>query len=144
YAVPRRGRGVRRGGAGSGGRPRRVTAVAGARLGVRILAINLILYPIERAREGAQNVVVTRAATGGGKSGGMGAARRDRESSMKVIEANDVHRVLEFRTLIEALRRTFGSPAGMPQRLMFRLDPDGESRDVFALLPSWNGDGMGG
>jgi len=73
----------------------------------------------------------------------MSAARRDRESSMKVIEANDVHRVLEFRTLIEALRRAFGSPAGMPQRLMFRLDPDGESRDVFALLPSWNGDVIG-
>ena len=62
---------------------------------------------------------------------------------MRVIEANDVHRGLEFPALIEALRRAFGSPAGMPQRLMFPLDPDGGSRDVFALLPSWNADVIG-
>ncbi|HEX7119573.1 MAG TPA: ornithine cyclodeaminase family protein [Longimicrobiales bacterium] len=61
---------------------------------------------------------------------------------MRVIEATDVHRVLEFPPLVEALREAFGSPAGTPQRMMFPLSA-GESRDAFALLPSWNGDVIG-
>ncbi len=61
---------------------------------------------------------------------------------MRVIEAADVHRVLEFPALIEALRTAFGGRAGMPPRLMYRLD-EGRSHDVFALLPAWADDVVG-
>jgi 1-pyrroline-2-carboxylate reductase [NAD(P)H] len=61
---------------------------------------------------------------------------------MRVIEAVDVHRTLEFPTLIEALRRAFGGPAGMPRRMVFRLDGDA-SRDAFALLPAWTSEVIG-
>lgn len=61
---------------------------------------------------------------------------------MRVIEAADVHRVLEFPILIEALRATFGGEASAPPRLMFRLD-GASSHDVFALLPAWSGDVVG-
>lgn len=61
---------------------------------------------------------------------------------MRVIEAADVHRVLEFPALIEALRSAFGGPAGMPRRMVFRLDGDA-SHDAFALLPAWTGDVIG-
>jgi 1-pyrroline-2-carboxylate reductase [NAD(P)H] len=60
---------------------------------------------------------------------------------MRVIEAADVHRVLEFPALVEALRRTFGGQAGMPRRMVFRLDDT--SRDAFAVLPAWNAEVMG-
>jgi 1-pyrroline-2-carboxylate reductase [NAD(P)H] len=53
-----------------------------------------------------------------------------------------VHRVLEFPELIEALRAAFGGRASAPPRLMYRLD-DGESHDVFALLPAWSDDVIG-
>lgn len=61
---------------------------------------------------------------------------------MRVIEAADVHRVLEFPALIEALRHAFGGPASMPRRMVFRLDGDA-SHDAFALLPAWTGDVIG-
>ncbi len=61
---------------------------------------------------------------------------------MRVIEATDVHRVLEFPILIEALRATFGGEASAPPRLMFRLDGP-RSHDVFALLPAWSDDVVG-
>ncbi|CAN5633330.1 ornithine cyclodeaminase family protein [soil metagenome] len=61
---------------------------------------------------------------------------------MRVIEATDVHRVLEFPALIEALRTAFGGPAGMPRRMVFRLDGDA-SHDAFALLPAWNSEVIG-
>lgn len=54
----------------------------------------------------------------------------------------DVHRVLEFPVLIEALRAAFGGRAGTPPRLMYRLD-DGHSHDVFALLPAWTDEVIG-
>jgi 1-pyrroline-2-carboxylate reductase [NAD(P)H] len=57
---------------------------------------------------------------------------------MRVIEADDVHRVLEFPALVQALRSAFGSPAGMPRRMVFRLDEESGSPDAFALLPAWN------
>jgi 1-pyrroline-2-carboxylate reductase [NAD(P)H] len=56
---------------------------------------------------------------------------------MRVIEAADVHRVLEFPELVEALRTAFGGAAGMPRRMVFRLDGDA-SHDAFAVLPAWN------
>lgn len=61
---------------------------------------------------------------------------------MRVIEADDVNRVLDFPALVEALRSAFGGPAGMPRRMVFRLGED-ESRDAFALLPAWNADVIG-
>lgn len=61
---------------------------------------------------------------------------------MRVIEADDVHRVLEFPTLIEALRSAFARPAGVPRRMLFRLAGE-ESRDEFALLPAWTDDVIG-
>ncbi len=61
---------------------------------------------------------------------------------MQVIEAADVHRVLEFPIVIEALRATFGGEASAPPRLMYRLD-GGRSHDVFALLPAWSEDVVG-
>lgn len=61
---------------------------------------------------------------------------------MRVIEAADVHRVLEFPIAMEALRATFGGEASAPPRLMYRLD-GGKSHDVFALLPAWSDDVVG-
>jgi 1-pyrroline-2-carboxylate reductase [NAD(P)H] len=61
---------------------------------------------------------------------------------VRVIEAVDVHRVLEFPLVIEALRATFGGEASAPPRLMYRLDGD-RSHDVFALLPAWSDDVVG-
>ena len=61
---------------------------------------------------------------------------------MRVIEAADVHRVLEFPALIEALRQAFSGPAGMPRRMVFRLD-EGKSHDAFAVLPAWNAEVIG-
>lgn len=61
---------------------------------------------------------------------------------MRVIEAADVHRVLDFPAVVEALRATFGGPAGTPPRIMYRMDGD-RSHDVFALLPAWADDVVG-
>jgi len=60
---------------------------------------------------------------------------------MRVIEAADVHRVLDFPALVAALRQAFGGPAGMPRRMVFRLD-EGKD-DAFAVLPAWNADVIG-
>ena len=62
---------------------------------------------------------------------------------MRIIEAEDVQRVLDFPAVIEALRTAFGSPAGTPPRTMYKLDEDPKSSDVFALLPSWTQDAIG-
>lgn len=68
--------------------------------------------------------------------------QQNRGTWMRVIEAADVHRVLDFPALVEALRRAFGGPAGMPRRMVFRLD-DGQSHDAFAVLPAWNAEVIG-
>jgi 1-pyrroline-2-carboxylate reductase [NAD(P)H] len=60
---------------------------------------------------------------------------------MRVIEAADVHRVLDFPALVAALRQAFGGPAGMPRRMVFRLDEG--KHDAFAVLPAWNADVIG-
>jgi 1-pyrroline-2-carboxylate reductase [NAD(P)H] len=62
---------------------------------------------------------------------------------MRFIQAADVHRVLEFTDLIDALRRAFGSPAGTPRRMVFRLDENDSTHDAFALLPAWNDEVIG-
>lgn len=60
---------------------------------------------------------------------------------MKIIEAAEVHRVLSFGPLVEALREAFASPAGMPRRRVYPLAEG--ARDAFALLPAWNDEVIG-
>lgn len=62
---------------------------------------------------------------------------------MRIIEAADVHRVLDFPPLVEAIRAAFGGVAGMPQRMVFRLDESDGKHDAFAVLPAWNADVIG-
>ncbi|CAN5623607.1 ornithine cyclodeaminase family protein [soil metagenome] len=62
------------------------------------------------------------------------------QGALKIIEAEDVQRVLDFPMLIAALREAFGAPASVPRRVLFRLDEDGPGREVFALLPAWTDD----
>jgi 1-pyrroline-2-carboxylate reductase [NAD(P)H] len=61
---------------------------------------------------------------------------------MRILDARDVHRVLNFPDLVVALRDTFGAPAGTPRRMVFRLEDNG-SADAFAVLPSWNAEAIG-
>lgn len=61
---------------------------------------------------------------------------------MRILEAQDVHRSLNFPDLVTAVRDTFGAPAGTPRRMVFRLEENG-SNDAFAVLPSWNDDVIG-
>lgn len=62
---------------------------------------------------------------------------------MKIIEAEQVHGTLSFPALIEELRGVFGSGAGTPRRMVFRLDEEAGSHDAFALLPAWTSDVIG-
>jgi 1-pyrroline-2-carboxylate reductase [NAD(P)H] len=62
---------------------------------------------------------------------------------MKIIEAADVHRTLDFPGLIDTIRGTFGKPAGTPRRTVFRLDESSSDHDAFAVLPSWSQDVIG-
>ena len=62
---------------------------------------------------------------------------------MKIIEAADVHRVLNFPDLVAALRETFGSPAGTPRRTVFQLAENDPFHDAFAVLPAWSKDAIG-
>ncbi len=62
---------------------------------------------------------------------------------MKIVEAKDIHRVMNFPDLIEALRDAFAKPAGTPQRQVFPLDESPESHDAFAVLPAWNTKAIG-
>ncbi len=62
---------------------------------------------------------------------------------MKIIEAADVHRVLNFPDLVNALRETFGSPAGTPRRTVFQLNENDPFHDAFAVLPAWSTEAIG-
>ena len=62
----------------------------------------------------------------------------ERTPFVKIIEAADVHRVLGFPELIDAIRVTFGKPAGTPRRTVYRLDEHSAHHDAFAVLPSWS------
>ena len=62
---------------------------------------------------------------------------------MKVIDAIDVHRVLTFPHLVDALRATFGKPAGTPRRTVYQLREDDPFHDAFAVLPAWSADVIG-
>lgn len=62
---------------------------------------------------------------------------------MQVIEASEVHAALNFKDLVEALRRAFGGPAGAPPRSVYKLEEDGSSNDAFAVLPAWSSEVIG-
>jgi 1-pyrroline-2-carboxylate reductase [NAD(P)H] len=62
---------------------------------------------------------------------------------MRTIEAEDVHRVLNFPDLVGAIRNAFGATAGTPRRMVFRLDEQSATHDAFAVLPAWNADVIG-
>ncbi len=57
---------------------------------------------------------------------------------MKIIAAHDVHRVLNFPDLVEALRATFAKPAGTPRRNVYELSENYPFHDALAVLPAWN------
>lgn len=62
---------------------------------------------------------------------------------MKLIDADQVNRSLQFPALIEALDQGFAQDFGMPQRQVFSLSPDPAKHDGFAVLPAWNQDVIG-
>lgn len=62
---------------------------------------------------------------------------------MKVIEAAQVHQVMNFKELIPAIEETFAGEHGMPQRNVFCLEKDSDHGDAFAVLPSWNSKAIG-
>ena len=53
---------------------------------------------------------------------------------MRIIEASEVERALNFPALLDALQAGFASDYGMPPRQVFQLG----GADGFALLPAWN------
>jgi 1-pyrroline-2-carboxylate reductase [NAD(P)H] len=64
-------------------------------------------------------------------------------TEMKIVEADDVHRVLNFPDLVQALRATFGQPAGTPRRTVYQLDESDPYHDAFAVLPAWSSEVIG-
>lgn len=62
---------------------------------------------------------------------------------MKIIEAEEVNRSLDFPALINALDAGFKQDFSMPQRQVFALSPDLNKHDGFAVLPAWNEDVVG-
>ncbi|MES2350679.1 MAG: ornithine cyclodeaminase family protein [Pseudomonadota bacterium] len=58
---------------------------------------------------------------------------------MKILEAEQVDRALDFPSLIDAIEAGFRDDFGMPPRQVFQLaGKDASSHDGFALLPAWN------
>lgn len=62
---------------------------------------------------------------------------------MRVIEAEEVQRVLDFPALVAALRSTFASPAGTPRRTVYQLAQHDPFHDAFAVLPAWTDEVIG-
>lgn len=62
---------------------------------------------------------------------------------MKLIDADQVNRSLQFPALIDALEQGFQHDFGMPQRQVFALSHDPLKHDGFAVLPAWNQDVIG-
>ncbi|RLV60204.1 ornithine cyclodeaminase family protein [Parashewanella curva] len=60
---------------------------------------------------------------------------------MKLINSSQVKQALTFPELVGALRQTFSSSFGMPQRQVFELSD--KNHDAFAVLPAWNEEVMG-
>lgn len=60
---------------------------------------------------------------------------------MRLIDGDTVHRLLDWRGLVEALRRAHQGP--MPEGRDLALDePGGDGERSFILLPSWQRDGL--
>ena len=58
---------------------------------------------------------------------------------MKILEAEQVDRALDFPALIDAIEAGFREDFGMPPRQVFQLaGNNSSSHDGFALLPAWN------
>ena len=49
---------------------------------------------------------------------------------MKIIEASQVHQVLQFPNLITALNDGFSRPFSMPPRQVFSLAPEWDTNDA--------------
>lgn len=62
---------------------------------------------------------------------------------MRVIDADEVKKSLNFSTLIPGLKAAFSSDFGMPQRSLYHLPTDEGQDDSFAVLPAWNNEVMG-
>jgi len=62
---------------------------------------------------------------------------------MKVIEKEQVHKILNFNDLIPALDKSFAGDFNMPKRQVFELAPGCEKHNAFAVLPAWNEDVIG-
>ena len=62
---------------------------------------------------------------------------------MKVIEAEEVQRALDFPSLVAALRTAFGAPAGTPRRTVYQLAEGDPFHDAFAVLPAWTEEVIG-
>jgi hypothetical protein len=62
---------------------------------------------------------------------------------MKVIEKEQVHKVLNFKDLIPALDKGFAGDFNMPKRQVFELAPGCEKHNAFAVLPAWNEEVIG-
>lgn len=62
---------------------------------------------------------------------------------MKIIEADEVNRSLDFPALINALDAGFRQSFSMPQRQVFSLSEDMTKHDGFAVLPAWNEEVVG-
>jgi 1-pyrroline-2-carboxylate reductase [NAD(P)H] len=62
---------------------------------------------------------------------------------MKVIEADEVERALDFPSLVAALRSAFAGPAGTPRRTVYALAENDPFHDAFAVLPAWNDEIIG-
>lgn len=62
---------------------------------------------------------------------------------MRVIEADEVQRALDFPSLVAALRATFAAPAGTPRRSVYQLAENDPYHDAFAVLPAWTDEAIG-
>jgi 1-pyrroline-2-carboxylate reductase [NAD(P)H] len=57
---------------------------------------------------------------------------------MRIITADEVHKVMSFPYLIDVLQNGYAGQYTMPPRQVLRLSTAENNHDAFALLPSWN------
>ncbi|MBO2680498.1 ornithine cyclodeaminase family protein [Shewanella algae] len=55
---------------------------------------------------------------------------------MKIIPAEQIQQVLDFPSLITALKHSFANAPDLPKRNLYPLDKS--SKDAFAVLPAWD------
>lgn len=62
---------------------------------------------------------------------------------MRVIDAENVHRLLEYPALVEAISLTFAAPPSAPDRAHHSIETSGDEPDATLLLmPAWQADGL--